>query len=213
MKVSRRIKALGDLLQAQKYTKVLDTCCDHGLIGLNLLDNSLCSFDELILIDIVPSIIQKLELAIADIPRGDRLISTQIQCVKKIKCSSQDLVIMAGVGADLVYEAILSHKKNEQIPRHYLISAHTKHVWLREKLKEEGLLLVKEELILEDNIFYDHILLSFSEGNELKAFNQTGSKEALKSYYQEMQKLFEIKAKYGEEWFAQKLKELNSIYH
>lgn len=215
MKVSRRIESLSELIINERYQKVLDTCCDHGLIGLKILKEHHASFQELILIDIIKPIIEKLDNStiIADIPNACPIISTKVQCVKNISFSNQDLVIMAGVGADLILSAISTHLENKMKPKHYLISAHTKHTWLREKLREMGLHLLKEHLIFEDNIHYDHMLLSFEEGATIADFNQTGEEKDLQEYYSRLRRLFELKSKNGHSWSQEKLKSLLSIYN
>lgn len=209
MKVSKRINALVNLIKTESYERILDTCCDHGLIGLAMLQEQSISLNEMTFIDIVKPIIDKLKIDSTYIPKNSKTkITTEVQCVKKIQFSNEDLVIMAGVGADLIIDAITEHKKNSLSPKHYLISAHTKHTWLREELKTHGLFVLKEHLIKEDHIYYDHMLVSYERGEEILDFNRTGSHADLQSYYLKLQSLFELKAKNGDIWSDKKLRNL-----
>lgn len=206
----KRILSLVKLVSDRSYESVFDTCCDHGLIGLSLL-NSKTHFKKLIFIDIVKHLIDNLQIYIADIPKHGMLIETKTLPVEEIKFEKSDLVIIAGVGGDLVLNAIKIHQKHSLRPKNYLISAHTKHLEVREELTKLGLKSVSEVLIKEDGIFYDHILLSYEEGETISPINLTGENEFLKEYYIKHAQILGMKAKYGNHSHDEILNIINNL--
>lgn len=195
-KLSKRILSLSKLALYQEYQTVYDTCCDHGKIGLCLLDQKL-SMKELVFVDIVPQIISDLKASITDIPSAYASLKTQTLSIKNLQFSKEDLVIIAGVGCDLILGALSTHQQKGVQPKHYLLSSHTKHLECRKALKEMGLKLVSEILIEEAGIFYDHLLVSYEEGKEIFPINRTGEDKVLSRYYEHHAHILKLKAKYA----------------
>lgn len=209
-KFSNRIKSLSKLVLEHDYDCIYDTCCDHGKIGMALLEQKVTA-KELVFVDIVAGIISQLELNIADIPNQDINLKTQTISITELKFSKKDLVIIAGVGADLILDAIRTHRKSGSTPKHYLLSSHTKHFMCRSALKEMGFKLVREILVEEAGIFYDHLLISAYEGEEILPINQTGEFEVLSRYYEHHAKILKLKAQYGDKLAANLLNIINSL--
>lgn len=197
-KLSKRISSLVKLALEHDYQCIYDTCCDHGKIGLSLFKNKQ-AIQEVIFVDIVPQIISQLKTYIADIPNSGSFLKTQNISVSDITFSKKDLVIIAGVGSDLILDSLRTHKKRGLIPKHYLLSPHTKHLECRKALNEMGFKLVGEVLIEEDNIFYDHLLISSEEGENIFPINRNSQTKTLTRYYAHHVKILKLKATHGDE--------------
>ena len=102
--ISNRIREISSLARPKWPT--YDLCCDHGMIGLWILESKNSS--SLTLVDCVHQIVQRLDEKIAKF--GALLpIETQTKDAGKVTISEQQAnVIIAGVGARKIIEILKS---------------------------------------------------------------------------------------------------------
>ncbi|KZN58631.1 hypothetical protein N473_04160 [Pseudoalteromonas luteoviolacea CPMOR-1] len=157
MKLGKRLAEISQLVDNQ-YTHIWDCCCDHGLLGANLLDKNLDATVHFV--DIVPHLMEALDAKLAQF-YADKQTLWQTHCMDVAKLplegkSGKHLVIIAGVGGDLCgrfIRSILANNPSSDIefllcPVHHLYT-------LRQTLNHHNLNLIDELLISENKRYYE----------------------------------------------------------
>jgi tRNA (adenine22-N1)-methyltransferase len=170
--LSKRLTQIEALITSE-YTHIWDTCCDHGYLGESLISHQ--KAPNIHLVDIVPKIITPLNKRLSKLlsnpysaPSSHASPQThwQTHCldISKLplqKYSGKHLIIIAGIGGDLMIECmrrIMSEHSTREID---FILCPVRHLHtLREQLIELKMTLKEEVLIKEKNIFYEILLLS-----------------------------------------------------
>jgi tRNA (adenine22-N1)-methyltransferase len=159
------------------YEHIWDCCCDHGLLGMKLLQTHANS--NVHFVDIVAPLISQLEAKLAQYFSSQEDISrwqTYCQNVSNIalKESDSQLIIIAGVGGDKTIDfvsSILKHK-NAHNSEFLLCPIHHNYK-VRQSLKAMGFGLINEVLVKENDRFYELIHVSLQSTIQLSL---TGSK-------------------------------------
>ena len=179
-----RLNFLSSLAKSHGQGEFYDFCCDHGHLGLSLVDNS--QYSKIILIDQVDSIISNLTKETSDIPKGKLSVLLE-DCTKiKINAENEKTVAIAGIGGKLsvrILENIFRYLNNNDI---VILSPHNNIDSVREYLRTTKLGLLEEHLIKENNQFYEIFVLSrFSRSPiDQVGFFTTSSKETKVEYFQ-----------------------------
>lgn len=152
---------------------VWDLCCDHGLLGKQLLQKE--KRGKVHFVDCVPSIMNKLE---------DELSLMSFDSKERFKCHTRDAhgvqlegahdtVAICGVGGQLAKSLVKSILEvNKDFCGSFIISAHYHMYDLRKSLSQLGLMLESEYIINDNSRFYEVIHVSF-QGE--KVISPTGS--------------------------------------
>ncbi|MCG7548121.1 tRNA (adenine(22)-N(1))-methyltransferase TrmK [Pseudoalteromonas sp. Of7M-16] len=168
MKLGKRLAQISALVD-DHYTHIWDCCCDHGLLGADLLDKGLNA--KIHFVDIVPHLMQALETKLQQFyPHKSDQWQTHCLDVAKLPLSEKQgkhLVIIAGVGGDLCsafVKQILADHPNANIefllcPVHHLYA-------LRQDLNSLELRLIDEVLIKENKRHYELLKLSNKAGRQ-----------------------------------------------
>jgi tRNA (adenine22-N1)-methyltransferase len=162
IKLGTRLEQLKKMVNNQ-YDHVWDCCCDHGLLGMALLQDT--QQTTIHFIDVVRSLVDqvknKLEQFYVDDLEGS-LPSTrwQTQCldVAKIKLikNQSNLVIIAGIGGEKIIVLLMGIiNNNKNMDFELLLCPVHQNYRLREFLIEQGFGLIQEEIVKENNRFYE----------------------------------------------------------
>jgi len=205
MKLSKRLQQI-DHMVSKKYDHIWDCCCDHGFLGMSLLARNAASTVHFV--DVVEPLMQDLESYLLknyiEPNKHPTLKSNwQVHCLGaekiNIQSNTSNLVIIAGVGGDLlieIVEAILTTHSNKNIE---LLLCPVHHNYkVRQSLISLGLGLINEHLVIENKRFYEvihtstdsklpispvgSIMWDFSRQDDLDYLSQT------LAHYQRMQK-------------------------
>ncbi|USD67239.1 tRNA (adenine(22)-N(1))-methyltransferase TrmK [Vibrio sp. SCSIO 43136] len=160
---------------SKHYDVIWDCCCDHGHLGSTLLARK--AADEVIFVDILPELIDALKGKLERFfPDGH----WQVMCndVAKLPLKPtpiKQLVIIAGVGGDLMAEFVKS--LNASYPAQqleFLLCPVNRQYLVRQTLIESGLSLLDESLVEDHGRIYEVIHVSQqATGHEISA---TGEK-------------------------------------
>lgn len=168
MKISKRLNTINNMITNQ-YEHIWDCCCDHGQLGINLLARQAAS--KIHFVDVVAPLMSELG---AKLQRFFNINpdhkNWQVYCLdvarlplENICKNSKQLIIIAGVGGDLLVELINSIIKNH--PEHnleFLLCPVHHHYKVRTSLIKSGFGLIDETLIRENNRFYEILHVSQS---------------------------------------------------
>lgn len=165
MKLSKRLQQL-DAMVTQDYDHIWDTCCDHGHLGITLLQRN--ASPNIHFVDIVPTLINHINEKIKYL--NNHKIKTLISCytycmsTADIPISSDNkrhLVIIAGVGGDLVVELLQALCAKHPLAKiDFLLCPIRQQYRVRKCLIDLDLGLINEALVYENKLFYEVILVS-----------------------------------------------------
>ena len=166
-KLSKRLAAIHAMIESG-YDHIWDGCCDHGDLGMALLQSQPSSVVHFV--DVVENIIRTLNDKLScQYPDSSRWF-THCSDLNTLQLNHQDhkhLVIIAGVGGDLTAELVenlLQNNSQHQID--FILCPVRQHFRLRQAMKALGLKLIDETLIKERNLFYEIIHIGKS-GEEI----------------------------------------------
>lgn len=162
MSISKRIETIASLVSSE-HEHVYDLCCDHGLIGLEVLKNSEL---KVIFVDIIDDIMKRLELKLkaTDIPSERYNILTSN--ATKTSFEKNGTFIIAGVGGELaikIIQNILDQVQEFEI----IISANNNLIKLKEFLIKNNLLMAEEVLIKDNRQFYEILKITNTAKDEI----------------------------------------------
>lgn len=163
------------------YDHIWDCCCDHGLLGAALLSKQVAPFIHFV--DIVPELMQQLENKLARFyPQESRTSNSQwqVHCIDVTALPLQQpngkhLVIIAGVGGDLMSEFVKTiYLKNPTADIDFLLCPVHHQFALRQQLIQLDFNLRAEALIVENQRFYEILLISSNTNNAHSKINPVG---------------------------------------
>jgi len=165
MKISPRLQLIASLVQ-HHYDDIWDCCCDHGLLGANLLENHPDS--TLHFVDVVPDLMQEISVKLNHFypASAEGITRWQVHCLDVALLPLADnthrqLIIVAGVGGDLLIRLVEAILKAH--PHHHLefILCPVQHTFaVRKSLQQHKLGLICEHLIEDNRRFYEVLHVS-----------------------------------------------------
>jgi tRNA (adenine22-N1)-methyltransferase len=177
MKLSQRLGAI-DALITEPFDVIWDCCCDHGYLGLALLKRAAAK--KIIFIDIIPKIMIDLESRLTDLS-AQQAMSKNAHCwhvmsgdVGSISLTpfAKQVVVIAGVGGDLLLklvQQIIANNSQRDLQNVQFILCPIHHAYkVRVGLNALGLGLLSEQLIAENNHFYEVLHVSFNSDTTVK---------------------------------------------
>ncbi|MFT6256836.1 MAG: tRNA (adenine22-N1)-methyltransferase [Cellvibrionaceae bacterium] len=157
MKLGHRLAHI-NMMIPNGYTHIWDCCCDHGLLGAALLDRHAAMIH---FVDIVPALMQQLTTKLERFYPQQNPPKWQVHCVDVSAIPlDQDkhtpLVIIAGVGGDLMIEFVRSLCQQYSNRKIDFILCPVHHQYeLRQQLIKLDCELIDEKLIEENRRFYE----------------------------------------------------------
>ncbi len=177
MKVGTRLETIATLVKTH-YDHIWDGCCDHGLLGMLLLQRR--SADKVHFVDVLSTPMAKLQEQLERFfPANDEdLACWEVHCQKletlQLTRSDKHLVIIAGIGGDKVIEFVTSIKTNHPFAEIEFLLCPVHHNYrVRSAMIKLGLGLIDEKLVTENGRFYE--ILHLSSGST-EPLSKVGSK-------------------------------------
>lgn len=172
MKQSRRLEQLDSMITA-KYEHIWDCCCDHGFLGMRLLDRQAAS-QVLHFVDVVPQLIDALKAQLLQNygVNTEEEPHWQTHCADTAQLSleqyaGRQLVIIAGVGGDQTRDFVQSIVNNNPTAEIDFLLCPVYHQYkLRELLIELDFRLLSECLLEENKRYYEILLIRSSASVE-----------------------------------------------
>jgi tRNA (adenine22-N1)-methyltransferase len=161
VKLGRRLRRLDTMLE-QHYSIIWDCCCDHGLLGMSLLERKLA--EKVVFVDILSPQMALLEQDLQGrFPRDKFNWQVICQDVKDLEVPqvAPQLFVIAGVGGNKTIQFIESLcAALPNVPFDLLICSVHGNYAVRNALAEHGFGLKREQIVLENNRFYEAIYVS-----------------------------------------------------
>ncbi len=161
MKLSSRLDTIKNKV-TKHYDHIWDCCCDHGQLGTALLASQPKSVIHFV--DVVDGLMIELE---SQLQKHASNVSSQwqVHCMDvanlPIVSDKKNLIIIAGVGGDLLIELVRSIQLcNQNSELEFILCPVLHHYKVRTELIDMGFGLVSETLIKENKRFYEIIHVS-----------------------------------------------------
>lgn len=157
MKLGKRLSTI-EAMVGYDYDHIWDCCCDHGLLGLQLLENNKAK--HIHFVDIVMPLLIEIETKLTRFYQGDdhwhiHCLDVALLPIKPYKNKKQ-LIIITGIGGLLLVElltALLPLTKALNVE--FILSPVHHHYQLRHFLIANGCYLIDECIVAENRRFYE----------------------------------------------------------
>jgi tRNA (adenine22-N1)-methyltransferase len=184
IKLGKRLEAL-DAMVDGRYDHIWDCCCDHGLLGMNLLARK--AAPTVHFVDVAASLVESLNAKLTKhfVSGAQVGVTWQTHCADAASLNldtypGKQLVIIAGVGGDLTLNivSLLSARlktTGKLANVDFLLCPLRQHYLLRNGLREEGFKVKNEILVEENKRIYEILFLTADQTlTELKTITTTG---------------------------------------
>lgn len=152
MKLSKRLKAIADMIP--QNVRVIDVGCDHALLDIYL---TMQGKNHCIASDINRNVLVKTREMVHRYQLDDKIEILKSDGLKEIDLKKEDMVVIAGMGTTTILNILNAKKPNQMI-----IESHNKLEELRQEVSKLGFFIVKEQVVLEKNIYY--VIMLFQKG-------------------------------------------------
>jgi len=166
MKLSKRLNVINSLI-TQPLDIIWDCCCDHGFLGMALLERGIAK--QINFVDIIPQLMEALEQSLQQFEQGKSLPSWQVRCEDvaqiKLPTDAKQVIVIAGVGGDLclkLIEQIIANNPHSLKQLSFIICPIMHLYKVRAGLKAFNLQLDSEQIIVENKRFYEVLQVSFN---------------------------------------------------
>lgn len=153
MKLSERLMAIANFVP--KNSIVADIGTDHGYIPAYLIENNISK--KVIGTDISKGSLDKIIEYIKELKFEDKIDTRLGDGLEVIKPYEVDTVIIAGMGGLLIRDILENHRKVSDSIIDFILQPMVAQKELREYLIENNFEIVGEELVKEENKYYEII--------------------------------------------------------
>ena len=166
LKLGKRLKQIESMITSD-YDHIWDCCCDHGYLGMSILNQQLSA--KVHFVDIVPELMidleNKLTVYAKNVSNADsntwKTHCIDIKTLPLESYSGKQLIIIAGVGGTQASEFVSALcDKYPHLEIDFLLCPVRKLYELRQQLISLKLELKSEILVEENKQFYELILIS-----------------------------------------------------
>ena len=170
MKLGKRLKQIESMVTSD-YTHIWDCCCDHGLLGSALLSRLAAPYIHFV--DIVPELMDELEKDLQHSypcsPSNWQVHCLDVAALPIEQYKGKHLVIIAGVGGDLVTQFVNAIHQNQSATNiDFLLCPVHRQFTLRQQLIQFNFSLINEVLVEENQRFYEILLVSTPKKTNVK---------------------------------------------
>lgn len=173
VKLSNRLSCISNMVTGH-YDHIWDCCCDHGQLGLALLQSQPAA--TIHFVDVVKPLIDNLSKQLSEqypLPNQWQTHCSDLNQLLLPDHQAEHLVIIAGVGGDLAIKFVKSIQKNNPLSNLEFLLCPVRHNFkVRQAMSELGLGLINETLVYDKGLFYEAIHIGLSSDEPITA---TGS--------------------------------------
>ena len=148
IRLSERMKAITRMVTPGM--RVCDLGCDHGFVSIYLAKENIAP--SVLAMDIGKGPLTQAQLHIEEAGLSDRITTRLSDGLKQYQEGEADCLIIAGMGGPLMQE-ILSDKKAESFEE-LVLSPQSEIAEFRKFLTDRGLQIIAEDMICEDEKYY-----------------------------------------------------------
>lgn len=150
MELSKRLSAVARLVD--RCGCVADIGTDHGYVPIFLVESGIA--DRVIAMDVNKGPLERARLHIAGAGLAGRIETRLCDGLKGLKPKEADTVIAAGMGGGLIIRILSEGKEAVDSLTSCVLQPQSEIAKVRRYLADHGLVIVKEDMVLEDGKYY-----------------------------------------------------------
>ena len=225
MVLSRRLAAIDSLI-GEHYDAVWDCCCDHGLLGIELIKRKAAPMVKFV--DIVPNLMAELEAKLTLFSPWQHTAHWQVLCqdVAGINLNPQqkNMIVIAGVGGELLIEMVKNilsnysqvsqlHNGQQAQPLEFTVCPVHHAYTLRSGLRKLELGLKTEAIVTENKRFYEVLHLSQAAATKVSTTGKMWdfTQDSHKQYHAKLIKHYTQMQNKNADFYAEVLNQYNNL--
>ena len=150
MELSKRLEAVASL--ADPGETVADVGCDHGYVGIWLIQQKL--FSKVIAMDVRPGPLEAARKNIQLYQVEDQIEIRLSDGLDMLSQGEADCMICAGMGGALTCRILNHHLQKVKAMKQVILQPQSELHLVRKFLRTNGFLILREEIVMEDGKYY-----------------------------------------------------------
>lgn len=178
--LSKRMAAVTRLVP--DGVSVCDIGCDHGFVAIYLVQEHICP--KVIAMDINRGPLSRAREHIESAGLSSYIETRLSDGMEKLNTGEVECIIAAGMGGRLIVKILEDYPEKRNSLHYLVLQPQSELSFVRNYLRKKGLVIRKEDMVLEDGKFYPMMLAeakSFGKENEI-----CGSEEMAASYQESL---------------------------
>jgi tRNA (adenine22-N1)-methyltransferase len=152
--LSKRMSAVADLVP--RGVSVCDIGCDHGFVAIYLVQKRICP--KVIAMDINRGPLSRAREHIESTGLSSYIETRLSDGMEKLNTEEAECIIAAGMGGRLIVKILEDYPEKRNSLRYMVLQPQSEPGSVRKYLRENGLMIRKEDMVLEDGKFYPMML-------------------------------------------------------
>lgn len=136
---------------------VCDIGCDHGFVAIYLVQEHICP--KVIAMDINRGPLSRAREHIESAGLSSYIETRLSDGMEKLNTGEAECIIAAGMGGRLIVKILEDHPEKCRSLRYLVLQPQSELRFVRRYLRREGLVIRKEDMVLEDGKFYPMMLV------------------------------------------------------
>lgn len=143
---------------------VCDIGCDHGFVAIYLVQEHICP--RVIAMDINRGPLSRAREHIESAGLSSYIETRLSDGMEKLNIGEADCIIAAGMGGRLIAKILNDFPEKRKSLRYLVLQPQSELAFVRRYLRSEGLVIRKEDMVLEDGKFYPMMLVEVGKPGE-----------------------------------------------
>lgn len=153
--LSKRMAAVARLVPFG--VSACDIGCDHGFVAIYLVREHICP--KVIAMDIRQGPLSRAREHIESAGLSSYIETRLSDGMEKLNIGEAECIIAAGMGGRLVVKILEDYPEKRNSLRYMVLQPQSELAFVRRYLRSEGLVIRKEDMVLEDGKFYPMMLV------------------------------------------------------
>ncbi len=155
MRLSKRMLAVAGLVP--RGVTACDVGCDHGFVAIYLIRENICP--KVIAMDIHKGPLKRAKEHIEQAGFSSYIETRLSDGIAALDTGEAECMIAAGMGGRLVVKIIRDGLEKIKKMPYLVLQPQSQIAFVREFLRKQGFLILKEDMVLEDGKFYPMMLV------------------------------------------------------
>lgn len=165
--LSKRMAAVARLVPCG--VSACDIGCDHGFVAIYLVREHICP--RVIAMDINQGPLSRAKEHIESAGLSSYIETRLSDGMEKLNIGEADCIIAAGMGGRLTVKILNDFPEKRKSLRYLVLQPQSELAFVRRYLRSEGLVIRKEDMVLEDGKFYPMMLVEVGKPGKEDGIN------------------------------------------
>lgn len=184
MELSKRLAAVAALVP--EGACVADIGTDHGYVPIFLVEQGIVR--KAVAMDINRGPLEHARMHIAESRLSDRIETRLSDGLEKLNVGEADTVIAAGMGGGLMIRILDEGREIIDSVKVCILQPQSEIVKVRRYLQEQGLVIVREDMVEEDGKYYPMMQVIHGEGECYEEYEYIYGKQLLRTCHPVLKK-------------------------